>query len=123
MYAELFFYVHLHASMGSIAAAGWSRRREDTAAQCDSLCSAASTVSSLSMLLCNDSDNSVSQQKVRGHASRRVFLLGVRPVWQQFWRQSQQAAIPGGSAAQPPLWQDVAGGQVLVYCGFWKKIK
>ena len=60
MHAELSFYIHLHASMGSIAAAGWSRRREDAATQCDSLCSAASTVSSLSMLLCDGRDSSVS---------------------------------------------------------------
>jgi len=46
--------------MGSTAAVGWSRQREDAAAQCDSLCSAASTVSSLSMLLCNGRHSSVS---------------------------------------------------------------
>jgi len=55
MRAELSFYIHLHASMGSTGAAGWSRQREDAAAQCDSLCSAAPTESSLSMLLCHDS--------------------------------------------------------------------
>jgi len=60
MHAELSFYIHLHASMGSTAAAGWSRQREDTAAQCDSLCSAASTVSSLSILLSDGRDSSVS---------------------------------------------------------------
>jgi len=53
MHTELSFYIHLHASMGSATAAGRSRQREDAAAQCYSLCSAASTVSSLSMLLCN----------------------------------------------------------------------
>ena len=42
------------------AAAGWSRQREDAAAQSDSLCSAASTVSRLSMLLCDGRDSSVS---------------------------------------------------------------
>jgi len=46
--------------MGSAAAAGWSRQREDAAAHCDSLCSAASTVSSLSMFLCDDLDSLVS---------------------------------------------------------------
>jgi len=60
MHAELSFYIHLHASMGSTTAAGWSRQREDAAVQCDSLCSAASTVSSLSMLLCDGRDSSVS---------------------------------------------------------------
>jgi len=60
MHAELFFYIHLHASMGSAAAAGWSRQREDAAAQCESLCSAASTMSFLSMLLCDGRDSSVS---------------------------------------------------------------
>ena len=37
MHAELFFYIHLHASMGSTAAAGWSRQIEDAAVQCDCL--------------------------------------------------------------------------------------
>ena len=60
MHAELSFYIHLHASMGSAAATGWSKQREDAAAQCDSLCSAASTMSSLSMLLCDGRDSSVS---------------------------------------------------------------
>jgi len=60
MHAELSFYIHLHASMGSTTAAGWSRQREDAAAQCDSPCSTASTVSSLSMLLCDCHDSSVS---------------------------------------------------------------
>ena len=60
MHVELSFYIHLHASMGSTTAAGWSRQREDAATQCDSLCSAASTVSSLSMLLCDGLDSSVS---------------------------------------------------------------
>jgi len=46
--------------MGSTAAAGWSRQRADAAAQCDSLCSDTSTVSSLSMLLCDGRDSSVS---------------------------------------------------------------
>ena len=58
MYAELSFYIHLRASMGSTTPAGWSRQREDVVAQFDSLCSAASTVSSLSMLLCNGRDSS-----------------------------------------------------------------
>ena len=48
MHAELSFYIHLHASMGSAPAAGWSRQREDAVTQCDLFCSAASTVSSLS---------------------------------------------------------------------------
>ena len=39
---------------------GWSRKKKDAAAQSDSLCSAASTVSSLSMLLCDGRDSSVS---------------------------------------------------------------
>jgi len=69
MHAELSFYIHLHASMGSTAAAGWSRQREDTAAQCDSLCSAASTVSSLSMLLCYGPDSSVSSAATPAGAS------------------------------------------------------
>ena len=69
MHAELFFYIHLHASMGSAAAAGWSRQREDAAAQCDSLCSAASTVSSLSMLPCDDRDSSVSSAATPACAS------------------------------------------------------
>jgi len=55
--------------MGSTAAAGWSRQREDAAAQCDSLYSAASTVSSLSMLLCNDRDRSVSSAATPAGAS------------------------------------------------------
>ena len=46
--------------MGSTASVGWSRQTEDAAAQCDSLCSAASTVSSLCMLLCDGRDSSVS---------------------------------------------------------------
>jgi len=46
--------------MGSTNTAGWLRQREDAAAQFDSLCSAASTVSSLSMLLCDGRDSSVS---------------------------------------------------------------
>jgi len=33
MRTELSFYIHLHASMGSTAAAGWSRQREVAAAQ------------------------------------------------------------------------------------------
>jgi len=69
MHAELSFYIHLHASMGSTAAAGWSRLREDAAAQCDSLCSAASTVSSLSMLLCDGRDRSVSSAATPAGAS------------------------------------------------------
>mmetsp|Transcript_54077 Transcript_54077/g.87520 ORF Transcript_54077/g.87520 Transcript_54077/m.87520 type:complete len:159 (-) Transcript_54077:82-558(-) len=63
MHAELSFYIHLHASMGSAAAAGWSRQREYAAAQCDSLCSAASTVSSLSMRLCDVHHSSVSSPR------------------------------------------------------------
>ena len=55
--------------MGSAAAVGWSRQREDAAAQCDSLCSAASTVSSLSMLLCNGRDSSVSATATPAGAS------------------------------------------------------
>ena len=62
MHTELSFYIHLHASMGSTAA-GWSRKREDAATQCDSLCSAASTVSSLSMLLCDGRHSSVSSPR------------------------------------------------------------
>jgi len=58
MHAELSFYIYLHASMGSTTAVGWSRQREDAAAQFDSLCSGASTVSSLSMLLYDGCDNS-----------------------------------------------------------------
>jgi len=69
MHAELSFYIHLNASMGSTAAAGWSRQREDTAAQCDSLCSAVSTVSSLSMLLCDGRDSSVSSAATPAGAS------------------------------------------------------
>jgi len=69
MHAELSFYIHLHASMGSAAAAGWSRQREDAAAQCDSLCSAASTVSSLSMLPCDGRDSSVSSAATPACAS------------------------------------------------------
>ena len=104
MHGELSFYIHLHAS-GSTAAAGWKRKREEDAdAQCDSLCSAASTVSSLSMLLCDGRHSSVS-------SSRRVFLMGVRPARRQLWRQAQRPAIPGGPAAQPPLRQGAAGGQ------------
>jgi len=60
MHAVLSFYFHLHASMGSTATAGWSRQRKDAAAQCDSIFFAASTVSSLSMLLCDGRDSSVS---------------------------------------------------------------
>ena len=48
---------------------------------------------------------------LRGHASRRVFLTGVRPARRQLCRQAQRPAIPGGSAAQPPLRQGGAGGQ------------
>ena len=56
--------------MGSTAAAGWSRQRGDAAAQCDSLCSAASTVSSLSsMLLCDGRDSSVSSAATSAGAS------------------------------------------------------
>ena len=69
MHAELSFYIHLHASMGSAAAAGWSRQRKDAAAQCDSLCSTASTVSSLSMLLCDGRDSSVSSAATPAGAS------------------------------------------------------
>jgi len=69
MHAELSFYIHLHASMGSTAAAGWSRQREDAAAQCDSPCSAASTASSLSMLLCGGRDSSISSAATRAGAS------------------------------------------------------
>jgi len=69
MHAELSFYIHLHASMGSTASAGWSRQREDAAAQCDSPCSAASTVSSLSMLLCNGRDSSISSAATPAGAS------------------------------------------------------
>jgi len=68
MHAELSFYIHLQASMGSAAAAGWSRQK-DAAAQCDSLCSAASTVSSLSMLLCDGRDSSVSSAATPAGAS------------------------------------------------------
>ena len=68
MHAELSFYIHLHAS-GSTAAAGWSRQREDAAAQCDSLCSAASTVSSLSMLLFDGHDSSISSAATLAGAS------------------------------------------------------
>jgi len=45
------------------------------------------------------------------HASKHVFLMGVRPARRQLWRQAQRPAIPGGSAAQPPLQQGGAGGQ------------
>jgi len=69
MHAELSFYIHLHASMGSTAAVGWSRQREDAAAQCDSLCSAASTVSSLSKLLCHGRDSSISSAATPAGAS------------------------------------------------------
>jgi len=55
--------------MGSAATAGWSRQREDAAAQCDWLCSAASTVSSLSMLLCYGRDSSVSSAATPAGAS------------------------------------------------------
>jgi len=55
--------------MGSTAAAGWSRQREDAAAQCDSLCSTASTVSSLSMFLCDGRDSSVSSAATPAGAS------------------------------------------------------
>ena len=47
---------------------GWSRQSED-AAQCDSLCSAASTMSSLSMLLCDGRDSSVSSAATPAGAS------------------------------------------------------
>jgi len=69
MHAALSFHIHLHASMGSTAAAGWSRQGEDAAAQCDSLCSAASTVSSLSMLLCDGHESSVSSAATPAGAS------------------------------------------------------
>ena len=69
MHTELSFYIHLHASMGSATAAGRSRQREDAAAQCDSLCSAASIVSSLSMLLCDGRDSSVSSAATPAGAS------------------------------------------------------
>ena len=69
MHAELSFYIHLHASISSTAAAGWLRQREDAAAQCASLCSATSTVSSLSMLLCNGRHSSVSSAATRAGAS------------------------------------------------------
>jgi len=55
--------------MGSTGAAGWSRQREDAAAQCDSLCSAACTVISLSMLLCDGRDSSVSSAATPAGAS------------------------------------------------------
>jgi len=48
---------------------------------------------------------------LRGHANRRVFLMGVRPARRQLWRQAQRPAIPDRSAAQPPLRQGGAGGQ------------
>jgi len=48
---------------------------------------------------------------LRSHASRRVFFVGVRPARRQLWMQAQRPTIPGGSAAQPPLWQGGAGGQ------------
>ena len=60
LHGELSFYIHLHAPMGSTAAVGWPRQREDAAALCDSLCSTASTVSSLSMLLYDGRHSSVS---------------------------------------------------------------
>jgi len=69
MHAELSFYIHLLSSMGSTAAAGWSRQREDAAAQCDSLCSAASAVSSLSMLLRDGLNSSVSSAATPAGAS------------------------------------------------------
>ena len=69
MHAELSFYIHLHASMGSAAAAGWSIKREDAAVQFDSLCSAASTVNSLSMLLCDGRYSSVSSAATPAGAS------------------------------------------------------
>jgi len=55
--------------MGSTAAAGWSRQRGDAAAQCDSLCSAASTVNSLSMLLCDGRESSISSAATPAGAS------------------------------------------------------
>jgi len=109
MHAELFFYIHLHASMGSAAAAGWSIKREDAAVQFDSLGSAASTVISLSMLRPVRWPRQL--RLLRGQASRHVFFMGVRPARRQLWRQAQRPAIPGGSAAQPPLRQGGAGGQ------------
>ena len=36
---------------------------------------------------------------------------GSAPTRRQLWRQAQRPAIPGGSAAQPPLRQGGAGGQ------------
>jgi len=48
---------------------------------------------------------------LRGHASRCIFFMGVRPARRQLWRQAQRPAIPGGSAVQPPLRQGGAGGQ------------
>ena len=96
-------------SEGSTAAAGWSRQREDAAAQCDSPCSAASTVSSKSMLLCDGHDSSVSSAATPAGASAAT--PEVRPARRQLWRQAQRPAIPGGSEAQPPLRQGGAGGQ------------
>jgi len=48
---------------------GWARQRENAAAQCGSLCSAASTVSSLNMLLCDGRDSSVSSAATPAGAS------------------------------------------------------
>ena len=89
--------------MGSAAAAGWSRQREDATAQCDSLCSAASTVSSLSMLLCDGHHSSVSSPRQQA----RLFDGSV---------PSTATALAAGStacnpAADPPLRQGGAGGQ------------
>ena len=58
-------------SFTSMAAhpSGWSRQSEDAAAQFDSLCSAASTVSSLSMLLGDGRNSSVSPAATPAGAS------------------------------------------------------
>jgi len=107
MCAELSFYIHLHASMSPTCCRLVKTERRRGRAVC------------LPLLRClhraqpeHDPVRWPPQLcLLRGHASRRVFLMGVRPARRQLWRQAQRPAIPGGSAAQPPLLQGGAGGQ------------
>jgi len=120
MHTELSFYIHLYASMGSTAAAGWSRQRKDEAAQCDSLCSTASNASSLSILLCDDRHSSVSslRQQARlfdGSAPSTARFGGRLNNLQS--RAGQQRSHPYGKAglvaraSSPPAAQ---GSRVVV---------
>ena len=117
----------LHSSMGSTAAAGWSRQREDAAAQCDSLCSAASTVSSLSMLLCDGRHSSVSAATPAGasfgwECAQHGYSFGGKLDGLQS-RAGQQRSHPysksvlAARASSPPAVQ--GSGVVVIFNNDW----